>query len=48
MLTNPQFPVDLFTFTKKILNGKLHFLCGDSMYREYRKETRITSKSQVS
>ena len=24
---NPQFPADLVTFTKKILNGKLHFLC---------------------
>ena len=24
MWTNPQFPEDLFTFTKEILNGKLH------------------------
>ena len=24
---NPQFPADLFTFTKETLNGKLHFLC---------------------
>ena len=22
-----QFPADLVTFTEKILNGKLHFLC---------------------
>ena len=22
---NPQFPADLFTFTKEIFNGKLHF-----------------------
>ena len=22
-----QFPADMFTFTKEILNGKLHFLC---------------------
>ena len=22
-----QFSADLFTFTKKILNGKLHYLC---------------------
>ena len=22
---NPQFPVDLVTFTEEILNGKLHF-----------------------
>ena len=27
MGTNPQFPADLFTFTKEILNGKLHLLC---------------------
>ena len=24
-----QFPVDLVTFTKEILNEKLHFLCSD-------------------
>ena len=24
MWPNPQFPVDLVTFTKEILNGKLH------------------------
>ena len=24
-----QFPADLFTFTKEILNGKLHFLCSE-------------------
>ena len=23
-----KFPADLATFTEKILNGKLHFLCG--------------------
>ena len=27
MRANPQFPVDLATFTEEILNGKLHFLC---------------------
>ena len=27
MRTNPQETADLFTFTKEILNGKLHFLC---------------------
>ena len=27
MWPNPQFPVDLVTFTEEILNGKLHFLC---------------------
>ena len=25
MRPNPQFPADLITFTKEILNGKLHF-----------------------
>ena len=29
MLPNPQFPVDLVTFTEEMLNGKLHFLCND-------------------
>ena len=27
MWPNPQFPADLVTFTKEILNGKLHFSC---------------------
>ena len=27
MCTNPQKTTDLITFTKEILNGKLHFLC---------------------
>ena len=27
MWPNPQFPVDLVTYTGEILNGKLHFLC---------------------
>ena len=26
MWSNPQLPADLFTFTDKVLNGKLHFL----------------------
>ena len=25
--TNPNFPVDLVTFTKEMFNGKFHFLC---------------------
>ena len=29
MWPNPQFPADLVTFTEKILNGKLHFLCSE-------------------
>ena len=28
-VTNPQFPADLVTFTEKILNEKLQFLCND-------------------
>ena len=27
MGSNPQFPADLFTFTRKIINRKLHFFC---------------------
>ena len=27
MWPNPQFPADLLTFTEKMLDGKLHFLC---------------------
>ena len=30
MWPNPQLPADLVTFTKEILNGKLHFLCSVS------------------
>ena len=29
MKPNPQETADLVTFTKEILNGKLHFLCSD-------------------
>ena len=29
MCPNPQETVDLTTFTEKILNGKIHFLCSD-------------------
>ena len=29
MRTNPQFPMDLVTFTEEILNGELHFLCSE-------------------
>ena len=28
-MPNPAEPVDLVTFTAKILNGKLYFLCSD-------------------
>ena len=30
MWPNPQFPVDLVTFTEEILHGKLHSLCSDT------------------
>ena len=30
MWPNPQFAVDLVTFTEEILNGNLHFLCSVS------------------
>ena len=30
MWANLQFPLNLVTFTKEILNGKLHSLCGDT------------------
>ena len=29
MWPNPQETVDLVTFTEKVLNGKLHFLCSE-------------------
>ena len=31
MWPNPQKAMDLVTFTKEILNGKLHFLCSDNI-----------------
>ena len=30
---NPQETADLVTFTEKILNGKLHFLCSEPSER---------------
>ena len=30
MWPNPQFPVDLLTFTEQILNEKLYLLCSDA------------------
>ena len=29
MISSSQFTADLVTFTKEIINGKLHFLCSD-------------------
>ena len=31
MRPKPQFPADLATYTEEILNGKLDFLCRDSI-----------------
>ena len=31
MCPNLQFPADLVTFTKEILNEKLHFLCSENL-----------------
>ena len=36
MWPNPQFPADLVTFTEKILNGKLHFLCSEMHNGSYK------------
>ena len=33
MWTNPQFSVDLYSFSKEILNGKLHFLCSEKFIK---------------
>ena len=35
MWSNPQFPMDLTTFTEEILNGKLHFLCSERISFTY-------------
>ena len=32
MWPNPQFPGDLVTFTKAILDGKLHILCSETCF----------------
>ena len=34
-VTNPQFPVDLVTFTEEILNGKFHILFSVSLSRYF-------------
>ena len=41
MWPNPQKNGDLVTFTKEIINGKLHFLCGMAFGRSGPKFTRI-------
>ena len=42
MWPNPQFPADLLTFTKEILNGNLHFLCSVSIRNAYSDKASIT------
>ena len=37
---NPQFPADLVTFTEKILNGELNFLCTDTFLNNFAKNQR--------
>ena len=41
MWVNPHFNADMFTFTKEILNGKVHFcalVCASKKLQNYRKE----------
>ena len=33
MWPNPQETADLVTFTREIINGKLHFLCSENVYQ---------------
>ena len=42
----PQFPTVLVTFTEKILNGKLHFLCRVKI--SLKKESGVISVTAVS
>ena len=37
---NPQFPADLVTFTEKILNGELNFLCSDAFLNNFAKKSK--------
>ena len=36
MRPNPQFHVDLVTFTEEIFNGKLYFLCSGIVLKGFR------------
>ena len=35
MWPNLQYPADLVTFTKEILNEKLHFLCSEDLEKAF-------------
>ena len=41
MWPNPQFPVDLVTFTEEILNGKLHFCAVWNDFIDYTEDWEI-------
>ena len=43
MWPNPRETADLVTFTEKFLNGKLHFLCSDSIWVEIKEYLNIQS-----
>ena len=47
MWPNPQFLVDMATFTGQILNGKLHFLCSDYSYLDKTKSSNSTRGTPV-
>ena len=44
MWPNPQFSVELVTFTEEVLNGKLHFLCSESRNKE---QHDVTKKGSI-
>ena len=49
MWSNPQETANLVTFTKGILNGKLHFLCSDIIMPEenVNQEFRLTKIDEI-
>ena len=47
MWPNPQETPNLVTFTKEILNGKLHFLCNIKVTNYFRKEASIQMIDRV-
>ena len=48
MLPNPDFPSDLVTFTKEIINGQLHLLCSAYIsIRTYFRSYTVSTKQKV-
>ena len=43
----PQSPADLITVTEEILNGKLHFLCSEIIYLNYKIRRNITPQTYI-